>query len=183
MKKRILFLLAMVALAATASLSMAQNPQKTTNSDHKVDFTINYHVESNYNTAELRQQLFDKNDSNIMIISHRGDWHGTAENSLHSIQKAIEKGCEAVMVDVRKTKDDSLIIFSDDTLSRMTNGTGAVKDFTLAEIKGLCMKEYKGNLTPLKVPTLAEALRFCKGKILIGVTNYKPEFGISEPTP
>ena len=89
MKKRILFLLAMVALAATASLSMAQNPQKTTNRAHKVDFTINYQVESIYNPAELRQQLFDKNDSNIMIISHRGDWHGTAENSLHSIQKAI----------------------------------------------------------------------------------------------
>lgn len=173
MKKRILFLLAMVALAATANLSMAQRPQKRADKSHQVDFAINYNVESNYNTADLGRQLFDKNDTDIFIISHRGDWHGTAENSLHSIQKAIEKGCQAVMVDVKKTKDDSLIIFSDDTLGRMTNGTGAVKDRTLAQLKALYLKEYHGNKTPLRIPTLAEALSFCKGKILIGVTNYK----------
>lgn len=173
MKKRILFLLAMAALTATANLSMAQKPQKRADKSHQVDFTINYDVESNYNTTDLRRQLFDKNDTDIFIISHRGDWHGTAENSLHSIQKAIEKGCQAVMVDVKKTKDDSLIIFSDDTLGRMTNGTGAVKDKTLAELKALYLKEYHGNKTPLRIPTLAEALSFCKGKILIGVTNYK----------
>lgn len=72
---------------------------------HQVDFTVNKDVESNYNTATLRQDLFNKKDSGIFIISHRGDWHGTAENSLHSIQKAIEKGCAGVEVDVRKTKD------------------------------------------------------------------------------
>lgn len=173
MSKRTKLFLTMVAMAITASLSMAQRPQKVTDKDHKVDFTVNYDVQSNYNASDLRRQLFDKNDTSIFIISHRGDWHGTAENSLHSIQKAIEKGCQGVMVDVKKTKDDSLIIFSDDSLDRMTNGTGAVSDLTLAEIKKLRMREYRGHMTPLKVPTLSEALNFCKGKILIGVTNYK----------
>lgn len=73
MKKRILFLLAMAALTATANLSMAQKPQKRADKSHQVDFTINYDVESNYNTADLRRQLFDKNDTDIFIISHRGD--------------------------------------------------------------------------------------------------------------
>lgn len=106
MSKRTKLLLTMVAMAITASLSMAQRPQKVTDKDHKVDFTVNYDVQSNYNASDLHRQLFDKNDTSIFIISHRGDWHGTAENSLHSIQKAIEKGCQGVMVDVKKTKDD-----------------------------------------------------------------------------
>ena len=49
-----------------------------------VDFTINYDVESNYNTAALRKQLFNKKDTTVMVVAHRGDWHGTAENSLHA---------------------------------------------------------------------------------------------------
>lgn len=137
-----------------------------------VDFTINYDVESNYNTAALRKQLFDKNDTTVMVVAHRGDWHGTAENSLHAIQKAIEKGCAAVAVDVRKTRDDSLVLMTDETVDRMTNGKGRVADLTLAEIRALTLKEYHGNPTPLRVPTLEEALRFCKGKILITVSNY-----------
>lgn len=141
--------------------------------DHQVDFTVNNDVESNYNTEFLRRELFDKKDTSVFIVSHRGDWHGTAENSLHSIQKAIEKGCKAVMVDVRKTSDGQLVLMADETVDRMTNGTGAVADKTLAEIKALRLKEYHGNMTPLQVPTIEEALKFCKGKILITVSNYK----------
>ena len=168
------FIVSILALISTAATALAQQPQANHNEkDHQVDFTINYDVESNYNTATLRRQLFDKKDTTVMIVSHRGDWHGTAENSLHSIQKAIEKGCAAVEVDVRKTKDDSLVLMADETVDRMTNGTGRVADMTLAELRALGLKEYHGKPTPLHIPTLEEALRYCKGKILIAVSNYK----------
>ena len=141
--------------------------------EHQVDFTINYDVESNYNTATLRQMLMNKKDTTVMVFSHRGDWHGTAENSLHSLQKAIEKGCAGVEVDVRKMQDGTLVLMADETVDRTTNGKGRVADLTLDQIKALRMKEYHGHLTPLQVPTLEEALRFCKGKILLAVSNYK----------
>lgn len=127
-----------------------------------VDFTVNNEVESNYNTTVLRKQFFAPNDTTVMIVSHRGDWYGTAENSLHSIQKAIEKGCAAVEVDVRKTRDGVLVLMADSTVDRMTNGTGKVSDLTLEQIKAMRMKEYHGKMTPLQVPTLEEALCFCK---------------------
>ena len=163
-------LLGACIIAFAAQQSKADQPQKPAQQP-KVDFTVNYAVESNYNTAALRKQLFDKKDTTDMTVSHRGDWHGTAENSLHAIQKAIEKGCAAVAVDVRKTKDDSLVLMVDETVDRMTNGTGRVADMTLAELRSLTLKEYHGNPTPLRIPTLEEALRFCKGKILITVSN------------
>ena len=164
-------LLGACIIAFAAQQSKADQPQKPAQQP-KVDFTVNYAVESNYNTADLRKQLFDKKDTTVMVVSHRGDWHGTAENSLHAIQKAIEKGCAAVAVDVRKTRDDSLVLMADETVDRMTNGKGRVADLTLAEVRALTLKEYHGNPTPLRIPTLEEALRFCKGKILITVSNY-----------
>ena len=160
------------ALLGACIIAFAGQKQKT-GQQPKVDFTVNYAVESNYNTTTLRKQLFDKKDTSVMVVAHRGDWHGTAENSLHAIQKAIEKGCAAVEVDVRKTRDDSLVLMADETVDRMTSGKGRVSDMTLAEIRALTLKEYHGNPTPQRVPTLEEALRFCKGKILITVSNYK----------
>ena len=80
-----------LALLAIAFIAMAM-PIRA-DKKHQVDFTVNADVESNYNTADLRSALFNKQDTSVFVVSHRGDWHGTAENSLHSIQKAIEKGC------------------------------------------------------------------------------------------
>ena len=159
-------------IIAFAAQQQKEGPQQKPARQPKVDFTVNYAVESNYSTADLRKQLFDKKDTTVMVFAHRGDWHGTAENSLHAIQKAIEKGCAAVAVDVRKTRDDSLVLMADETVDRMTNGKGRVADLTLAEVRALTLKEYHGNPTPLRVPTLEEALRFCKGKILITISNY-----------
>ena len=165
-------LLGACIIAFAAHQPKADKPQKD-GQQPKVDFTVNYAVESNYNTTDLRKQLLDKNNTTVMLVAHRGDWHGTAENSLHAIQKAIEKGCAAVEVDVRKTKDDSLVLMADETVDRMNNGKGRVADLTLSEIRALTLKEYHGNPTPLRIPTLEDALRFCKGKILITVSNYK----------
>ena len=136
-------LLGACIIAFAAQQSKAGQPQKD-GQQPKVDFTVNYAVESNYSTVDLRKQLYDKNDTTVMLVAHRGDWHGTAENSLHAIQKAIEKGCAAVEVDVRKTKDDSLVLMADETVDRMTNGKGRVADMTLTEIKALTLKEYHG---------------------------------------
>lgn len=160
-----IIIICLMAFIASMNVAWAGN-------GHQVDFTVNHNVEGSYSTAALRQQLFNKNDTGVFVVAHRGDWHGTAENSLHSIQKAIEKGCAAVMVDVRKTSDGQLVLMADETVDRMTNGTGRVADMTLRQVKALRLKEYHGNMTPLQVPTLEEALLFCKGKILIAVSNY-----------
>ena len=82
-------LLGACIIAFAAQQSKANQPQKPAQQP-KVDFTVNYAVESNYNTEDLRKQLFDKKDTTVMVVAHRGDWHGTAENSLHAIQKDIE---------------------------------------------------------------------------------------------
>ena len=46
-------------------------------------------------------------------------------------------GADALELDVRLTADDQVIVFHDETLERTTNGSGKVRDHTLAELKQL----------------------------------------------
>lgn len=126
------------------------------------------HAQNNSNS--FRESLLDPNNGEVFVIARRGDWHGTAENSLHAIQKAVEKGARVAWVDLQRTKDGELVLFSDATLERLTrNGTGAVSKKTLKELRTLSYKEYQGLAEQAFIPTWKEALAFARGKILLEV--------------
>src|SRR3990170_6122982 len=99
----------------------------------------------------------------MLRIGRRGARAYEPENTLRSFKKAIEIGVDAVEFDVRKTRDNHLVVIHDADVKRTTNGKGLVADLTLKEIKELSAE--KGE----KIPTLEEALEFLdnKAKILI----------------
>lgn len=88
----------------------------------------------------------------ILIIGHRGAKAYQPENTLISFQKAIELKADGVEFDVHVCKSGELIVIHDFTVDRTTNGTGAVADFTLQELKKLRIEEQH------QVPTLDEVL-------------------------
>lgn len=52
------------------------------------------------------------------MIGHRGAWGAAArENSLAAFERAIELGAEMIEFDVRRTRDDELIVFHDAELA------------------------------------------------------------------
>lgn len=55
----------------------------------------------------------------------------------------------------------------DNTLNRTTNGKGSVKNFTWKELQKLQLKDNEGNLTPYKIPSLAQVLNWAKGKAVL----------------
>lgn len=131
-----------------------------------------------YNTCNIYSQekinrliseLNDTSTTKVLVVAHRGDWRNAPENSLQAIKNCIEMGVDMVEIDVRKTKDNQLIIMHDETLDRTTNGKGLVSDYTLNEIKGLYLKNGIGRTTFHKIPTLEEALILAKGNILINI--------------
>jgi len=99
----------------------------------------------------------------MLKIGHRGARAYEPENTLRSFRRALELGVDAVELDVRRTKDDRLVVMHDPEVDKTTNGKGSVSDLTLEQIKQLATA--KGE----KVPTLEEALDFLdkKAKILI----------------
>jgi len=108
----------------------------------------------------------------MLRIGHRGARAYEPENTLRSFKKALEIGVDAVEFDVRKTKDNQLVVIHDADVKRTTDGQGLVSELTLEEIKGFSAE--KGE----KIPTLKEALDFLDKKVKI-VIELK-EAGVEE---
>ncbi len=85
-------------------------------------------------------------------MGHRGAKAYVAENTLESIQKALDLGVDGVEVDVHVCASGELVVFHDFTLDRMTNGTGEVSKLSLNELKQL---KVDGQF---QIPTLEEVL-------------------------
>ena len=63
------------------------------------------------------------------------------ENTLRRFQRAIEIGVDAVELDVRKTKDNELVVIHNANVNKTTNGSGSVNELTLEEIKRLVIEK------------------------------------------
>jgi glycerophosphoryl diester phosphodiesterase len=103
----------------------------------------------------------------VYVVAHRGAHIGIPENSLPAYQKAIDLEADFVEIDVRTTKDGKFVSVHNSTIDAyVKNESGKVEDMTLAELRaldiGLCVHpKWAGT----QVPTLAEVLDLCKGKI------------------
>ncbi len=97
----------------------------------------------------------------MLKIGHRGARAYEPENTLRSFAKAVELGVDALEFDVRKTKDNEIVVIHDAEVDRTTNGKGLVSEFTLGEIERFVTE--KGE----RVPTLREALDFLDKKVKI----------------
>ena len=110
--------------------------------------------------------------SDLRIMGHRGAKEIVPENTLSAFQLAIDAGVDAVELDVHLSKDGELIVMHDALLDRTTNGRGAIRDFTLAELKTLnAAATFAGSATthPQAIPTLQEVYDLVQGRVQINV--------------
>jgi glycerophosphoryl diester phosphodiesterase len=94
-----------------------------------------------------------------MVVAHRGLLLDAPENTLANFRACLELrlGFE---FDVQRTKDGELVCIHDNTLNRTTNGTGAVAEKTLAEIRNLDAGSwFDPKFTGEKVPTVEDVLK------------------------
>jgi len=104
------------------------------------------------------------------ISAHRGENGVFPENTVPGFLEAVRLGASQVEFDVRRTKDDRLIIMHDVTVDRTTNGKGKVAELTFDEIRALDAGIKKGErFAGTKVPTLEEALDCLPRNIWINV--------------
>lgn len=73
----------------------------------------------------------------MIVTGHRGAMGCEPENTLRSFRRAVEVGCAEVELDLRVTADGRLVVLHDATVDRTTNGSGAVADLTVDEIRAL----------------------------------------------
>lgn len=91
-----------------------------------------------------------------LIYGHRGASGYAPENTLPSFRLAMEMGADGFELDVHLSKDGHLVVIHDESVDRTTNGTGLVRDLTLAELKALDASNGMPAYAGTKIPTLSE---------------------------
>ena len=114
--------------------------------------------------------LHDPNSRYVVVVAHRGDWRNYPENSLEAIESVIRMGVDVMELDLKMTRDSVLVLCHDWTIDRTTTGSGAVSDFTFAELQRFDLKRGHGIGKPgVKMPSLRQALELCRGRIVVNV--------------
>lgn len=71
--------------------------------------------------SKIRNKLLNRDESSVIVASHRGDWRNFPENSLEAIDNAIKMGVEIVEIDLQRTKDGVLILMHDPKINTALN--------------------------------------------------------------
>jgi len=70
-------------------------------------------------------------------FAHRGSSALAPENTLEAFRLAVEAGAGGLELDVHMTRDGEIVVIHDARVDRTTQGSGAVADMALAELRGL----------------------------------------------
>ncbi len=101
------------------------------------------------------------------VWAHRGASGYAPENTLAAFQLAIDQKADGIELDVQMTKDGQLVIIHDETVNRVSNAKGWVKDFTYAEIRELNVNKKFPEYGIQRIPTLEEVYQLVKDTDLI----------------
>ncbi|MEV0850441.1 glycerophosphodiester phosphodiesterase [Streptomyces sp. NPDC049954] len=102
----------------------------------------------------------------ITAVGHRGDPYRIRENTLSSLRSALDRGADAVEMDVRLTRDGVPVLLHDATLQRLWDHDRPLDQLTASEVH---------ELTAGQVPTLAEALEVTRdSRVMIDLPSGTP---------
>jgi glycerophosphoryl diester phosphodiesterase len=94
----------------------------------------------------------------VQVIAHRGGAALEPENTEAAFRNAARIGADWIEFDVHRTSDGVLVIMHDDTVNRMTNGVGFIKDMTWEQLHELRVVNGEFIMTFEEVVTLAQQI-------------------------
>lgn len=101
----------------------------------------------------------------VRLYAHRGFASAFPENTLVSTDSALARGADGIEADVQLTSDSTPVIIHDATVDRTTNGTGAVQNMTLAQVRALDACSKKGTQwAPCQIPLASELMDRVRGR-------------------
>ena len=109
------------------------------------------------------------------FIAHRGANHVAPENSLPAFKRVSNH--TGIEFDIHQTSDGQWVVMHDDSIDRMTAGSGNISSYTLNNLRkniineGSNVKRFRAD--ELVIPTLQEVLAVIKEKRLLPVIEIK----------
>jgi glycerophosphoryl diester phosphodiesterase len=111
----------------------------------------------------------------VLVIAHRGASGYAPENTFAAFRKALAMGAGFIETDLQLSRDARFVAIHDATVSRTTNGHGAVHDLTLADLRKLDAGSWFGSeFAGERIPTLEEILEFAKKHDVVFYLELKP---------
>ncbi|MDE6789362.1 MAG: glycerophosphoryl diester phosphodiesterase membrane domain-containing protein, partial [Ruminococcus sp.] len=110
--------------------------------------------------------------SRTQITAHRGFSYSAPENTMYAFEYALESGADYIELDVQLTADEYVVVFHDEKLSRVTDGTGKISDYTYEELQKFSAgsKFRKSDkFSDAKIPLLSDVFEIIGNKILYNV--------------
>ncbi len=105
----------------------------------------------------------EKEKKDYLVIGHRGAMGYETENSLPSIQKAMDLGVDMIEIDVFKIKSDEIVVFHDQRVERLTNGGGNIEEYYMFDLKRLLLD---GNH---RIPLLQDVLKLIDNTVALNI--------------
>jgi glycerophosphoryl diester phosphodiesterase len=104
------------------------------------------------------------------LMAHRGNSGLAPENTLAAFALALDTKAEWIELDVHLSADGEVVVTHDPTVDRCTNGTGAIAEMTLAELRALDAGSWFGpEFAGKTVPTLAEVVALVGDRLRLNV--------------
>ena len=110
------------------------------------------------------------------VWAHRGASAYAPENTLEAFKLAAGQGADGVELDVQLSRDNELVVAHDETIDRVSNGSGYIKDHTLSELKKLRFNRLFPEYRDASIPTLGEVYELLRPTGL--VVNVELKTGI-----
>ena len=106
----------------------------------------------------------------MTLWAHRGCSQRYPENTLLAFEKAAQlQGLAGIELDIQLTKDGQIVVIHDEKVDRTTDGSGWVRDYTLAELKRL--KIDAGSYPQQVIPTMEEVLDLLEERLKAGMAE------------
>lgn len=108
--------------------------------------------------------------SEMKITAHRGSSNEAPENTMAALRKSVDDLADFAEIDVQETKDGIVVLGHDYTLNRVAGINRTIASFRYDDLSSLDVgswysEEYRGE----NIPTLKEAMEYCKGRINLNI--------------
>lgn len=97
------------------------------------------------------------------VIGHRGARGHVAENTLPSVQKALDLGVDGIEIDIFRCGSGELVVFHDSSLEKLTDAEGYIEQLPLDSLRKVNV------LGGYQIPTLEEVLDLIDGKVRLNI--------------
>lgn len=109
------------------------------------------------------------------VIAHRGFAADNPENTVAAMRAAAaDDRTDAVEIDARATRDDRVIVFHDDDLSRLTDAPPAVAETPVWELSYAEISGYTVGDSDASIPLLADVLAAIPASITVNIELKHP---------